>query len=126
MDINKSINRLNPRDIVDYIDAAEKLEYLQNGTLKQLLTDSLISELESLHFKHLPVVVEKPKYVVVRVRAKELGYTDEQIGDGKQLGKFVRSCVEPVLQEAIGKHFIYRYEINDKLDQAIHDYFTKG
>lgn len=116
---------LPKRDIVDYIEAANKLQSLDNGILKHLLRDALVDQVSlEQNLKYLPVA-EKPKqYTTVKVRAKSLGYSDYQIGDGSGLGKFVKSCVEPAFQELIGRYPTYHYEINSSLDQAITRYFS--
>jgi hypothetical protein len=110
---------------VEYAQAAHMVETLPDNLLKQLVRDALIDELSlQQNLKYLPVA-EKPKqYTIVKVRAKRLGYTDKQIGDGKQLGRFVKSQVAPSFQEVIGRYPVYHYEINESLDNAIHKFFN--
>ena len=110
---------------IDYANAATQVESLKDGLLKQLIKDSLIDELSlNQNLKYLPVA-EKPKqYTIVKVRAKMLGYTPKQIGNGSSLGRFVKSKIEPSWQEMIGKYPVYHYQITQQLDDAIHTYFT--
>ena len=122
--VTQSERVLPTRDIVDYIDAAQKLTTLPSGILKQLLTDGLTDQISlEQNLKYLPVA-EKPKqYTIVKVRAKQLGYSDMQIGDGKHLGKFVKSQLSPSFQEMVGRYPVYHYEIGPDLDSAIHLFF---
>ena len=119
------VTRVIPqRDAVDFIQAAKDCQSLPNGLLKQLLNDMLIDQVSlEQNLKYLPVA-EKPKqYTIVKVRAKSLGYTESQIGDGTQLGRFVKARLEPAFQEMIGRFPVYHYEINPDLDDAIHQFF---
>jgi phage regulator Rha-like protein len=117
--------QLPQHSAVEYAQAAHMVETLPDNLLKQLVRDALIDELSlQQNLKYLPVA-EKPKqYTIVKVRAKRLGYTDKQIGDGKQLGRFVKSQVAPSFQEVIGRYPVYHYEINESLDNAIHKFFN--
>jgi prophage antirepressor-like protein len=124
---SQPVERILPtRDAVDYIEAASKLESLADGILKHLLKDALVDQVSlEQNLKYLPVA-EKPKqYTIVKVRAKQLGFTDMQIGDGSQLGRFVKSQVEPSFQENIGRYPVYHYEIGDRLDTAICRFFNR-
>lgn len=116
---------LPERDAVDFADAAFKVNSLPNGILKQLINDALVDQISlQQNLRCLPVA-EKPKqYTIVKVRAKQLGYTDEQVGNGQQLGKFVKSQVSPSFQEMVGRYPVYHYEINPDLDEAIHQFFN--
>lgn len=127
IEAQQPVERVLPsRDAVDYIEAASKLETISDGILKHLLKDALVDQISlEQNLKCLPVA-EKPKqYTIVKVRAKALGYSDMQIGDGKQLGKFVKSQIEPAFQEQIGRYAnVNHYEITDNLDKVIHRYFN--
>jgi hypothetical protein len=127
IEAQQPVERILPtRDAVDYIEAASKLESLSEGILKHLLKDALVDQISlEQNLKYLPVA-EKPKqYTIVKVRAKALGYSDTQIGDGKQLGKFVKSQIEPAFSEQVGRYSVNHYEITEHLDTAIHRYFTR-
>jgi hypothetical protein len=112
------------RDGVDYANAAIAVQGLKDGILKQLISDLLVDELSlDQNLKYLPVA-EKPKqYTIAKVRAKSLGYTETQIGNGTSLGRFVKSQIQPAFQEQIGRYLVYHYEINSALDTAIHTFF---
>jgi len=114
--------QLANRDIVEYIEASKTLESLQDGVLKALLKDGLVDEIElSRNTRALPGSTQK--YTIVKVRAKFLGYTEAEIGRGTELGKFVRSRIEPAFQEIVGRYPVYHYLISDRLDTAIHTFF---
>lgn len=110
------------RDTIQYIEAATALNEMPDSMLKLLLRDSLVDELElRRNQKSLPA--PKKQYTIVKVRAKELGYSLAQIGSGASLGRFVRKRVDPVADDRVGLYKVYHYEVNDTLDDAIHEYF---
>lgn len=119
------VRELPQHTAVEYAQALIGLEQTPDSLLKQLIKDAMIDELSlNQNLKYLPVA-EKPKqYTIVKVRAKQLGYSDKEIGDGKQLGKFVKSQVTPSFQEMIGRYPVFHYEINEHLDRAIHQFFN--
>lgn len=121
------VERVLPvRDTVDYIEAAAKLETLSNGILKHLLKDALVDQVSlDQNLKYLPVAEKPRQYTIAKVRAKSLGYSESQIGDGTQLGRFIKSQIEPAFQEHIGRFPVFHYEINAELDTAIHRYFNQ-
>lgn len=112
---------LPQRDMVEYIDAAEKLKNLPDGILKSLLADGLTNEIALKRNNALPSA--KKDYTIVKVRAKMLGYTDKEIGDGSKLGRFVHQRIEPAFQEMIGRYPVYHYELTPELDTTIHTFF---
>lgn len=113
-----------PRDTVEYIEAAAKLQCFQDSTLKRLLQDCLVDELElKRNKKALPGGAQKKKYTIVKVRAKQLGYTTQDIGGGTSLGRFVHSRIKPAYQEMVGRWPVYHYEITPELDTVIHTFF---
>jgi hypothetical protein len=57
------------------------------------------------------------------VRARELGYTNKEIGNGSALGKFVAKSVPIAFIERIGNYQVKHYEVNDLLDTAIKTFF---
>lgn len=118
------VRELPTRDIVDYVQAANMVEQLPEGMLKQLLKNGLIDEVSlQQNLKYLPVA-EKPKqYTIAKVRAKMLGYTDAQIKNGSALGKFLKTQIEPAFTDQIGNYPVNHYEICDRLDKAIHLFF---
>lgn len=126
IEIHQEPERVLPsRDAVDYANAATQIQTLPNGILKQLIKDALIDQIETeRNLKYLPVAEKPKKYTIAKVRAKQLGYSDRQIGNGIGLGRFVRSRVEPSFQEYVGRYPVYHYEINQELDQAIAEYFS--
>jgi len=121
------VNRIMPtRDAVDYIEAAAKLDSLSEGILKHLLKDALVDQVSlEQNLKYLPFADKPKQYTIAKVRAKSLGYSDMQIGDGSQLGRFIKSQIEPAFQEQVGRYPVFHYEITGDLDTAIHRYFNR-
>lgn len=113
--------QLPQRDMVEYIDAAEKLRNLPDGILKALLADGLADEIALKRNNALPPA--KKDYTIVKVRARMLGYSEKEIGDGSRLGRFIHQQIEPAFQEMIGRYPVYHYEVTPELDTAIHTYF---
>lgn len=125
-EVHQPIKRVLPsHSAVEYGQTYLGLSTLPDGIAKKLLMDALVDELSlQQNLKYLPVA-EKPKqYTIVKVRAKMLGYTDQQIGNGQALGKFVRAQVEPAFQEVVGRFPVFHYEINQALDDAITAFFS--
>jgi prophage antirepressor-like protein len=115
---------LPQRDTIDYVNAAKDLASLPANTLTMLLKDCLIDELElKRNIKALPDGNQKKEYTIVKVRARELGYTEKEVGNGSSLGKFIRARVECACQERIGIYNVFHYEITPELDEAIHAFF---
>ena len=119
--------QLPERDTIDYITAASALEKLADSTLKSLLKDSLIDEIELRRNVKALSESDRPnskKYTIAKVRAKILGYSPEEIGNGSGLGKFIHSQIKPSFREFVGKYPVYHYEITPEFDEAIHAYFS--
>ncbi|MGL6342577.1 MAG: hypothetical protein ACRC80_25970 [Waterburya sp.] len=100
------------------IQDAKDLYSLPDGYLKELLRDMMVAELSQ---KALPS--SQIEYTTAKVRAKELGYSTESIGNGSQLGKYLKQNIEPSFNERVGKYNVYHYEINPRLDETIHSFF---
>ena len=119
--------QLPERDTIDYITAASALEKLADSTLKSLLKDSLIDEIELRRNIKALSESDRPnpkKYTIAKVRAKMLGYSPEEIGNGTGLGKFIHSQIKPSFREFVGKYPVYHYEVTPEFDEAIHAYFS--
>ena len=100
------------------IDYAVKLEGLKEGYIKELLRDMMVAELSQKQ-----LAPSKVEYTTVKVRASELGFSTQQIGQGGQLGKWVKSQIEPSFGERVGKYEVNHYEVNSKLDEVINAFF---
>jgi len=118
-----SQKQLPQRDAIDYVLATKAVNQMEDCMLTRLLKDALVDDL-SLRQNNNLLNGEKTRYTVVKVRAKELGYTETQIGDGTALGRFVKGTVEPVFQENVGRYKVWHYKINEDLDNTIHNYFS--
>ena len=119
--------QLPERDTIDYITSASALEKLADSTLKSLLKDSLIDEIELRRNIKALSESDRPnpkKYTIAKVRAKMLGYSPEEIGNGTGLGKFIHSQIKPSFREFVGKYPVYHYEVTPEFDEAIHAYFS--
>lgn len=110
------------RDTIDYINAANTLETLRDSMLKTLLADSLVDEL-ALRRNNSVALLPPKNYTIVKVRAKMLGYTEKEIGNGARLGAFVHKRIKPAFQEVVGRYPVYHYEITPELDTAIYTFF---
>ena len=115
-------SQLPQRDAIAYIEAAKKVETINNLTLQQLLRDELVDEL-SVKRGQKQLAGAPTQYTIVKVRARELGYSTADIGNGSALGKFVAKMVQPAFIERVGKYEVKHYQINDVLDTAIKTYF---
>jgi hypothetical protein len=104
--------------IQENIECARTLYALPDGYLKELLRDALVAELSQKQ-----LAATKPEYIAVAVRATELGYSLQQIGTGRELGRYAKNLVEPAFRERVGKYDTWYYLLNDRLDEAIHSYF---
>ena len=114
--------QLPQRDAIAYIEAAKEVETINNLTLQQLLRDELVDEL-SVKRGQKRLAGNPTQYTIVKVRARELGYSTADIGNGSALGKFVAKMVHPAFVERVGKYEVKHYQINDVLDTAIKTYF---
>jgi len=114
--------KLPQRDAVAYIEAAKTVETVTNLTLRELLRDELIDELSVK--RGIKQLAAAPKeYTIAKVRARELGYSTAEIGNGSALGRFVAKLVPIAFEERVGKYNVKHYEVNDQLDTAIKSYF---
>lgn len=114
---------LPQRDTIDYVKAAALLPTLKvNAQLKALLEDALTDDLELMRNQRL-LGAGKREYTIVKVRAKELGYSTEQIKNGSGLGRFVANIVPVAFSKRIGDYDVNHYEVGAELDDAIHAYF---
>jgi hypothetical protein len=93
-----------------------------NGLLKQLLEDSLTDDLELMR-NHKALPGAKRQFTIAKVRAKELGYSVDRIGNGSQLGRFIAQQLKPAMTERVGKFMVNHYEVTPQLDEIIHAYF---
>ena len=114
--------RLPQRDAIAYIEAAKEVETINNLSLQQLLRDELIDELSAKRGQK-QLAGDPVQYTIVKVRARELGYSTADIGNGSALGKFVAKAIAPAFIERVGKYEVKHYQVNDVLDTAIKTYF---
>jgi prophage antirepressor-like protein len=115
---------LPPRDTIDYVEAAATLESMPDSTLKALLRDSMVDELCLRRSGNLALSATPQKqYTIVKVRAKQLGYSLKEIGNGATLGRYIHQRIPVAYQEMVGRYPVYHYEITPELDTAIHTFF---
>lgn len=111
------------RDSVEYIEAAKKLETVQNPILKSLIEQRMMEELTPTD--RLLTGADTKTHVIATVRAHELGYSAKAIGSGAQLGKFIlKQGIHPVGKAQHGRYPVNVYELSQELDRAIHAYFS--
>jgi KilA-N domain len=112
------------RDATELYLTAKGIETINNLTLQQLLRDELIDELSIKRglLRNL-APVKQPEHTIVKVRARELGYSTGDIGNGSALGKFVAKLVPVSFEERVGKYSVKHYLVSDQLDTAIKSYF---
>jgi len=116
------MQQLPQRDAIAYIEAATNVEMVNNLTLQELLRNELIDEL-SVKRGIRQLGAASKEYTIVKVRAHELGYSTEEVGNGSALGRFVAKLVPIAFEERVGKYTVKHYEVNDELDTAIKTYF---
>lgn len=110
------------RDVIEYVEAHKYIAGISDLSIRDLLRDQLEDELSTRRGK--AIASAKPiEYTIGKVRATELGYTLQQIGNGSALGKFLAKNVPIAYAQRVGKYEVNHYEVNDVLDTAIHSYF---
>ena len=113
---------LPQRSVIDYVEANKHIETVNNKTLQQLLRDELIDELSVKRGQRaLPEPIKQ--FTIAKVRAKELGYSSKEIGNGSALGKFIARNVPVAFVERVGRYDVKHYEVDDRLDTAIKTFF---
>jgi phage regulator Rha-like protein len=118
------------RDSVDFIEAADKLSRLRvNEQLKRLLEDALVDDLSLAKTSQglLPPSAAEAQdgYTMVKVRARELGYSLKDIGSGASLGKFVAKRIKKTFRFRVGDYMVNHYQVCEELDAVIHEYFAR-
>jgi phage regulator Rha-like protein len=118
--------RLKPvRDMVEYVDAATKLESLKvNPQLKRLLEDGLIDEMALMRTNSKAIASADKEYTIVKVRANELGYSHKQVESGSSLGRYVSKRLKHEFKKRIGDFEVMHYQITPELDEIINQYFA--
>lgn len=107
------------RDAIDYIEAGEKLEKLSNPMLRSILEQRLMED-AGANLHKLP---QNSRQCILTVRAKELGYTDQQIGNGASLGRYVAKFIQPTGKQQHGRYPVNTYQISSHLDEVIGSFF---
>lgn len=113
---------------VEYVRAWKELKEMPRDKMTQLIEYRMLSELEieNVNQRFLAGKPDnQPHLTTVNIRAKQLGYTERQIGNGKTLGMFVRKRLEPHGKDWQWQYLVWHYIVNDELDKVIHSYFNK-
>jgi hypothetical protein len=108
------------RDTIEYLQAARDIEVFPDPIIRSLLNQRLMEELGS---KALPSTAIATQ-VILTVRAKELGFSDRQIGTGSQLGKFVSKVIAPTGKTQHGRYPVNVYDLTPELDESIKAFFS--
>ena len=114
------------RDSVDFTEVHKYLSTINDLSIADLLRDKLEEDLYFSLGRQNPkaIAAAKPKeYTIGKVRARELGYSDKQIGNGSALGRFLAKNVPVAYIQRVGKYDVKHYEGADTLDTAIKSYF---
>lgn len=117
------------RDSIDYIQAADTLAKLPDSRLTRLLSQMFVSEIALISANQrqiAPATESQKQYTTATVRASQLGYTANQIGNGTALGKFVRAAIDPDFVDWQGQYKVNHFEVNQTLDDRIHLFFARG
>lgn len=115
------------RDAIDYANAIKVLEGMQDSRLKRLLDARLTAELsvDRVNQPQPLLPAEQPKqYTTATVRAAQLGYSAQRIGNGSALGNFVGKAIKQEFRDWQGQYMVWHYEVSDELDDRIHAYFS--
>lgn len=110
---------------VEYINATAVLAALPDSRLKRLLDARLVAELsiDIVNQKQVGSTEPVKNYTTATVRAAMLGYSTSQIGNGSNLGKFIKSEINPDFSDWQGQFNVAHYEVCVALDSRIHAYF---
>jgi hypothetical protein len=108
------------RDTIEYLEAAKQIQVFSDPLMRSLLNQRLMEELSAGQ----PLLnAAAQTQVILTVRAKELGYTDKQIGSGSRLGRFVAKVMPPNGKTQHGRYPVNVYDLTTELDETIHAYF---
>jgi hypothetical protein len=107
------------RDTIEYLQAARDIEVFPDPIIRSLLNQRLMEELGSKSLSSMAIATQ----VILTVRAKELGFSDKQIGSGTQLGKFVAKVMTPTGKTQHGRYPVNVYDLTPELDESIKAYF---
>jgi hypothetical protein len=108
------------RDTIEYLNAAKEIQVFPDPLMRSLLNQRLMEDLSA---GQLLLAAAPQTQGILTVRAKELGYTDKQIGNGSQLGKFVSRLIPANGKTQHGKYPVNVYDLTPELDETIHAYF---
>ena len=112
------------RDVIEYIEASEKILNFPDSRLQRLLKARLEHELslQEVNQKML-TSSQSENYTTVTVLAHSLGYSSQQIGNGVKLGRYVKQYITPAFKDYQGQYEVWHYHVTDRLKNVIHDYF---
>lgn len=105
------------RDLVDYVNAARSIGIDQDPILKSLFSQRMAEQLGGDRS-------DIPQPIVLTVRAQQLGISQDNIGTGAKLGKYiVKSGFLPQGKSQHGKYEVNVYAASSELDEAILEFF---
>ena len=112
------------RDVIEYVEASEKILNFPDSRLQRLLKARLEHELslQEVNQKML-TSSQSDNYTTVTVLAHSLGYSSQQIGNGVKLGRYVKQYIAPAFKDYQGQYEVWHYKVTDRLKNVIHDYF---
>jgi anti-repressor protein len=113
--------KLKTHTAIEYVQASKDLPSIQNPMLRSLLEQRLMEEVSTLN---VPLQLGGERMVILTQYAKELGYTDKQIGTGSALGAHVARMVASEGKQQHGRYLVNTYRTTPALTSAVHSFFA--
>jgi hypothetical protein len=115
--VEEQPRRLPPvRDTIEYVQAQQDILAIADPLMRSLLNQRMFEELGSK-------ILAPSTQVLLTIRAGELGYPANRIGNGGQLGKFVVRSIAPTGKTQHGRYPVNVYDLSPELDDCIHAFF---
>ena len=115
----KPLPKKETPNAVEYLEACKTLEEVSNPMLRSLLEQRLMEEISSLN-----ALPPADPMCILTVQAKELGYSDAEIGNGSKLGKYIAKFFTPEGKQQHGRYRVNTYRKSEALNLAIHEFFN--
>lgn len=93
------------RDVIEYVEASEKILNFPDSRLQRLLKARLEHELSLQEVdQKMLTSSQSDNYTTVTVLAHSLGYSSQQIGNGVKLGRYVKQYIAPAFKDYQGQY----------------------
>ena len=113
--------QLKKHTAVEYVQASKDLPQIENPMLRSILEQRLMEEVGQ---KALPESTDENREVILTTLAKDLGYTEKQIGTGSELGRFVSKRIESEGKQYHGRYKVNVYKLTPELKEAVHAFLA--